>query len=244
MSDDQREAPDQNADVAPLARPRPEDTAPARPRAEVTPPARSRPEAENSYIVATFNAHKAAELHALLALPGVTLQALRDWPGAVSPEETGTTLLANALIKARAAALITSLPAIADDTGLEVDALGGEPGVYAARYAGPNATYADNVAKLLRELTGVPITQRTARFRTACVAVWPDGRELHAEGVLEGLIIESPRGTNGFGYDPVFVPADDTRTFAELTDAEKNAISHRGRAVRALAAMLGSPGRG
>ena len=211
---------------------------PAQPRPEATPPARPRPEAENSYVVATFNAHKAAELHALLALPGVTLRSLRDWPGAESPEENGTTLLANALIKARAAAALTGLPAIADDTGLEVDALGGEPGVYAARYAGPNATYADNVAKLLRELTGVPITQRTARFRTACVAVWPDGRELHAEGVLEGLIIESPRGSNGFGYDPVFVPAGETRTYAELSEAEKNANSHRSRAVRALAAML------
>ena len=210
-----------------------------RPEAAGAPvPGKARPAAEQSYVVATFNAHKAAELHALLALPGITLQPLRDWPGAESPDETGTTLLANALIKARYAAQLTGLPAIADDTGLEVDALGGEPGVYAARYAGPNATYADNVAKLLRELTGVPITQRTSRFRTACVAVWPHGRELQAEGVLEGLIIESPRGTNGFGYDPVFVPADDTRTFAELTDAEKNAISHRGRAVRALAAML------
>lgn len=198
----------------------------------------SRPAAEQRYVVATFNPHKAAELHALLALPGVTLVPLSEWPGAVSPEENGTTLLANALIKARYAAQLTGMPAIADDTGLEVDALGGEPGIHAARYAGPGATYADNVAKLLRELRGVPITQRTARFRTACVAVWPDGRELHAEGVLEGVIVEAPRGANGFGYDPVFVPAGDTRTYAELSDAEKNAVSHRARAVRALAGML------
>jgi XTP/dITP diphosphohydrolase len=197
-----------------------------------------RPEAASSYVVATFNRHKAAELHALLALPGVTLVPLADWPGATSPEEHGSTLLENAHIKARAAAALTGLPAIADDTGLEVDALGGRPGVHAARYAGPNATYADNVAKLLRELAGVPAAKRTARFRTVCVAAWPDGRELHAEGVLEGIITETPRGTNGFGYDPVFVPAGETRTYAELTDDEKNAMSHRARAVRALGEKL------
>ena len=202
------------------------------------PNATSRPEAANSYVVATFNRHKAAELHALLALPGVTLVPLADWPGATSPVEDGHTLLDNARIKARAAVATTGLPAIADDTGLEVDALRGAPGVHAARYAGPEATYADNVAKLLRELAGVPAAQRTARFRTVCVAFWPDGRERSAEGVLEGVIVEAPRGTNGFGYDPVFVPAGETRTYAELTDAEKNAISHRARAVRALAEQL------
>jgi len=186
------------------------------------------------FVVATFNRHKAAELNALLALPGVTLAPLSDWPGAEPPEEDGATLLENARIKARAAVAITGLPAIADDTGLEVDALGGAPGVHAARYSGPGATYASNVAKLLRELAGVPAERRSARFRTVCVAAWPDGRELHAEGVLEGAITEAPRGTQGFGYDPVFVPAGGTRTYAELTDAEKNAISHRARAVRAL----------
>jgi XTP/dITP diphosphohydrolase len=190
------------------------------------------------YVVATFNRDKAAELHALLALPGVTLVPLADWPGASSPEEHGHTLLENARIKTRAAVALTGLPAIADDTGLEVDALAGAPGVHAARYAGPNATYAENVAKLLRELAGVPAAKRTARFRTVCVAAWPDGRELDAEGVLEGVIVEAPRGTNGFGYDPVFVPAGETRTYAELTDAEKNAMSHRARAVRGLGEKL------
>jgi XTP/dITP diphosphohydrolase len=190
------------------------------------------------FIVATFNRDKAAELHALLALPGVELAALADWPGAVSPEETGATLLENARIKARAAAAVTGLPAIADDTGLEVDALNGAPGVHAARYAGPDAKYADNVAKLLRELAGVPAERRTARFRTVCVAAWPDGTELCADGVLQGTITEVPRGTNGFGYDPVFVPKGETRTYAELTDAEKNAISHRARAVKVLARLL------
>jgi XTP/dITP diphosphohydrolase len=174
----------------------------------------------------------------LLALPGVTLHTLAEWPGAVSPDEDGDTLLDNARIKAEAAVATTGLPAIADDTGLEVDALGGAPGVHAARYSGPGATYASNVAKLLRELEGVPSPQRTARFRTVCVARWPDGRELVAEGVLEGTITDAPRGSQGFGYDPLFVPAGGTRTFAEMDDAEKNAVSHRGRAVRALAALL------
>jgi len=121
-----------------------------------------------------------------------------------------------------------------------VDALDGAPGVYTARYAGENATYADNVAKLLRELDGVAAERRTARFRTACVAVWPDGRECVAEGVVEGTIVTAPRGTNGFGYDPVFAPATgaDTRTFAEMLDTEKNTLSHRARAVHALAAQL------
>jgi len=191
------------------------------------------------FIVATFNRDKAAELHALLALPGIELVALADWPGAEPPEETGATLLENARIKARAAVAVTGLPAIADDTGLEVDALNGAPGVHAARYAGPAAKYADNVAKLLRELSGVPAARRTARFRTVCVAAWPDGRELQAEGVLEGVIEEAPRGTHGFGYGPIFRLAGESRTFAELSDDERNAISHRGNAVRALASALG-----
>jgi len=190
------------------------------------------------FVVATFNRDKAAELRALLALPDVELVALADWPGARSPEETGATLLENARIKALAAVALTKLPAIADDTGLEVDALNGAPGVHAARYAGPSATYADNVAKLLRELAGVPPERRTARFRTVCYAAWPDGMEMSADGSLRGTIIESPRGTNGFGYDPVFVPKGETRTCAELADVEKNAISHRARAVRVLRKII------
>ena len=194
--------------------------------------------AKARYVVATFNRDKAAELHALLALPDVELVPLADWPGAVAPEETGDTLLANARIKARAAVALTRLPAIADDTGLEVDALNGAPGVHAARYAGPAARYADNVAKLLRELSGVPPERRTARFRTVCVTAWPDGTELSADGALEGTITEAPRGTSGFGYDHVFVPKGETRTYAELSETEKNAISHRARAVKAVREML------
>jgi len=212
-----------------LATPRPE-AAKARKQAAKAP--------KHRYVVATFNRDKAAELYELLALPGVTLVALSEWPGATSPEEHGATLLENARIKARAAVATTGLPAIADDTGLEVDALGGAPGVHAARYAGPGASYAENVAKLLGALAGVPAGRRTARFRTVCVAAWPEGREANAEGVLEGVIAEAPRGSHGFGYDPVFVPAGGTRTYAELADAEKNAISHRAMAVAALREKL------
>jgi XTP/dITP diphosphohydrolase len=139
----------------------------------------------------------------------------------------------------------TGIAAVADDTGLEVDALGGRPGVRSARYAGDTATDADNVARLLRELagaksvTGVGGGVPRARFRTVALVVFPDGREVRADGVVEGRIVAEPRGTNGFGYDPVFVPDDgDGRTFAEMREDEKHAISHRGRAFRALAARL------
>ncbi len=190
------------------------------------------------FVLATFNRHKTAELESLLSLPDLVLEALVDFEGAVSPEEDGETLLDNARIKARSALAFTGLPVIADDTGLEVDALDGAPGVHAARYAGPQATYEDNVAKLLLALEVSRDAARTARFRTVCVALWPEGREAVAEGVLEGTIVAEARGTNGFGYDPVFVPAGETRTLAEMNDSEKNAISHRGRAARALAGAL------
>lgn len=189
------------------------------------------------FVLATFNRDKARELQALLAVPDVEIVPLADWPGATAPEEDGDTLLANARIKAAAALARTGLPAIADDTGLEVDALGGRPGVHAARYAGPGATYADNVAKLLAEMQDVPVAKRTARFRTACVALFPDGGEYVAEGTLEGAIGAAPAGENGFGYDPVFV-LPDGRTLAHLTAGEKNSSSHRARAIRALAARL------
>jgi XTP/dITP diphosphohydrolase len=142
----------------------------------------------------------------------------------------------------------TGTAAVADDTGLEVDALGGAPGVYAARYAGADATYADNVDKLLRELRalGDGGGERRARFKSIAFVAFPDGAEVWAEGVLEGTIAAAPRGNNGFGYDPVFEPdGGDGRTFAEMTAAEKDAMSHRGRAFRSLARMLaegaGSP---
>jgi XTP/dITP diphosphohydrolase len=190
------------------------------------------------FVLATFNHDKLRELSALLGLPGVTLTALCDEPGATAPAETGGTLRENALLKARAALALTGKPAIADDTGLEVDALGGRPGIHAARFAGPGATYSANVAKLLGELRGVEAKRRSARFRCACVACLPDGRELVGEGVLEGRITLAPRGENGFGYDPVFEIAGLGRTMAELSEQEKNSLSHRSRAVRALAAQL------
>lgn len=188
-------------------------------------------------VIATFNVDKARELGRLLDLDGIEVHSLRDFAGASAPPEVGQTLAENALAKARAARAHTGLAAIADDTGLEVDALGGAPGVHAARYAGPDATYADNVAKLLDRLASVPERGRTARFRTTCVACFPGGREIVADGVLEGRIGAARSGANGFGYDPVFV-LPDGRTLAELTDAEKNRDSHRARALKALAAQL------
>jgi XTP/dITP diphosphohydrolase len=148
------------------------------------------------------------------------------------------TLLENARLKADAAVKLTGLPAIADDTALEVDALNGAPGVRSARYAGEAARDADNVALLLERLAAVPPGRRSARFRTVCVARFPDGRERIGEGVLEGAIATVPRGTNGFGYDPVFELSALGKTLAELDEASKNALSHRARAARALAAQL------
>ena len=190
------------------------------------------------FVLATFNLDKLRELRALLDVPGLELTALSDVPGATAPAETGPTLEENARIKALAALALTGLPAIADDTGLEVDALGGRPGVHAARYAGPDASYADNVRKLLGELAGVADDARGARFRTVCVACWPDGVEMAAHGMLEGRITRSPHGTNGFGYDPVFEVEGRGRTLAEMTDDEKNALSHRARAIHRLAELI------
>ena len=189
-------------------------------------------------VLATFNRGKARELAALLERPGVEVVGLDAFPGAVSPVESGATLEENATIKAEAALRATGLPAIADDTGLEVDALNGAPGVLAARFAGPQASDADNVALLLERLAGVAGERRGARFRTVCVAVFPDGRRMKGEGVIEGRVAEFPRGADGFGYDPVFEVPELSKTFAELSAEEKNARSHRARAVRALSAAL------
>ena len=184
-------------------------------------------------VLATANPDKAGEIAALL--PG--FDVVPRPAGLAEVDETADTLEGNARLKAVAVAEATGEVAVADDTGLEVLSLGGRPGVLAARYAGPGATYADNVAKLLAEVDGAP--DRRARFRTVALARFPDGREVVAEGTVEGSIVAEPRGTNGFGYDPVFVPDDgDGRTFAEMTRAEKEAVSHRGRAFRALSAAL------
>jgi XTP/dITP diphosphohydrolase len=186
------------------------------------------------WVLATFNRDKQREFERLLDLPGLTLVSLADFPEAAAPEETGSSLEENARLKARAALAATGLPAIADDTGLEVDALEGRPGVRSARFAGPRATAAENSSLLLRSLEGVEPERRTARFRTVCVACLPDGREWSAEGVLEGTITKSARGQGGFGYDPVFEVQGLGRTLAELAPDEKNSLSHRALAARAL----------
>ncbi len=187
------------------------------------------------FVLATANPEKAEEISAIL---GHSVRLLARPPSVGEVEETGETLLENARLKARALVEATGLAAIADDTGLEVDAIGGAPGVHSARYAGEVATYADNVAKLRHELAGID-APRTARFRTVALAAWPDGRELSAEGSVTGVIAPAPRGDKGFGYDPLFVPDEgDGRTFAEMAPEEKHLISHRGRAFRALAALL------
>ncbi|MDQ4090272.1 MAG: RdgB/HAM1 family non-canonical purine NTP pyrophosphatase [Actinomycetota bacterium] len=186
-------------------------------------------------VLATANPDKTRELAALLQ----GFEVVPRPAGLPDVDETEDTLEGNARLKAVAVMQATGEPAVADDTGLEVDALGGWPGVYAARYAGPGATYADNVAKLLEELAGVAGAARTARFRTVAVARFPDGREVVAEGWVRGTIADAPAGEGGFGYDSVFVPAGgDGRTFAQMSQAEKAAVSHRGRALRALAAQL------
>ena len=191
----------------------------------------------DSIVVATRNPHKAEEIRAMLAGLPVTVRDLRDFPDCPDVVEDGDTLEANALKKARAAYRCTGLPVIADDTGLEVYYLLGAPGVYSARYAGENATYEDNNRKLLREMTQVPARKRQARFRCVIALVAGDGDQLF-EGKVEGVILHAPRGGNGFGYDPVFRPDGFDRSYAELDADEKNAISHRGRAVQELLSFL------
>ncbi len=188
-----------------------------------------------TFVLATANPHKAEEMSSVLEGLGVRVLARPDHVGDV--EETQDTLEGNALLKARALARATGGVAVGDDTGLFVEALGGRPGVYSARYAGENATYADNVEKLLDEMSAA--SSRRAYFRTVIALATPDGLEVTVEGVLEGEITREPRGTNGFGYDPVFAP-DDTpgRTLAELDAHEKNTLSHRARALHALVAEL------
>jgi XTP/dITP diphosphohydrolase len=191
-------------------------------------------------VLASANPDKVKEIVAVLsaALPVELLPRPDDVPEVV---EDADTLVGNARLKARALMVATQAAAVADDTGLEVDALGGEPGVYSARYAGESATYADNVAKLLHELAARDDGggARRASFKTVALVAFPDGSEVWAEGVLPGTIASGPRGSYGFGYDPVFVPdGGDGRTFAEMRPQEKDAVSHRGRAFRALAIEL------
>lgn len=189
-------------------------------------------------VLATRNLDKGKELQAILSDSGIRIRTMADFPDAPEVVEDGATCRENALKKAVAAQQFTGLPAIADDTGLEVEALGGRPGVYAARYAGEQATYQDNCRKLLRELAGVPTERRGARFRTVAAIAYPDGRTAVAEGVLEGRITEVEQGTGGFGYDPVFYVPALGRTLAEISVAEKNRISHRALAFQQAKKLL------
>ena len=181
-------------------------------------------------VLATRNRHKVIELVALLGDLDIKIRTLDEFPGAPEVVEDGDTCEANAVKKARAIAEFTGLSAVADDTGLEVDALDGRPGIYAARYAGEDATYEDNCRKLLRELMGVPREQRTARFLTVAAIALPSGEIRVAQGTLDGVIAEEASGTLGFGYDPVFLIPELGKTLAQLSADQKNRISHRAKA--------------
>jgi XTP/dITP diphosphohydrolase len=188
------------------------------------------------FFLASANPDKAREITDVLREARIDLELAPRPDDVEEVDETGATLEDNARLKAVTLCAAVQQPAIADDTGLEVEALDGRPGVRSARYAGDSASYADNVAKLLRELAGLPLERRAARFSTVAIARWPDGREVAALGTVEGAITDAPRGQQGFGYDPVFVPLEgDGRTFAEMAPPEKHALSHRGRAFRTLA---------
>jgi XTP/dITP diphosphohydrolase len=191
--------------------------------------------------IASRNTHKLREIGRICADWPVEWLTVDNhegpWPDV---EETGSTYLENALLKAGAGAAALGEPARADDSGIEVDALGGRPGPRSARFAGEDATDQQNLDELIRALKGIPGSGRTARYRCLAVLAFPDGRELHAEGTCEGTLVGKPRGTQGFGYDPIFVPEGRGETMAQMTDEEKDRISHRGRALRALGETLAS----
>lgn len=186
-----------------------------------------------TFVIATHNAKKLKELKRILEPLGFDAMIREDLP---EVEETGTTFAENALLKAESACKVTGMPAIADDSGLMVDALDGAPGVYSARYAGEGATDKQRYEKLLSELEAVPEEKRTARFASAVCCVFPDGKVITAEGTCEGKIAYGPTGEGGFGYDPVFLVGD--RSYAEMTAEEKDSISHRGLALSKLAQEL------
>ncbi len=193
--------------------------------------------------IASRNAHKLREIERICAAwptEFVTVRTdRREWPDV---EETGDTYLENALLKASVVAAALDLPALADDSGIEVDALGGRPGPRSSRYAGDAATDEQNLRQLIRATKGIPAGGRTARYRCVAALALPEGPEVHAEATCDGTLIGAPRGAAGFGYDPIFVPAGWDATMAELTDEQKDRVSHRGRALRALAELLNEPG--
>jgi XTP/dITP diphosphohydrolase len=194
-------------------------------------------------VLASSNKGKLRELSALLAPLGYDV-VTQNTLGIDTPPETGDTFAANALLKARHAAAASNLPALADDSGIEVDALNGRPGIYSARYAGEGATDADNLLKMLAEMHGVPESKRTARYQCviAFVSTAGDSNPILAKGTWEGTLISHPRGLGGFGYDPIFIPSGFDRTAAELDPEEKNSLSHRGQALRALINQLQNRG--
>jgi XTP/dITP diphosphohydrolase len=189
-------------------------------------------------VLATRNPKKVEEIKALLADLPARILSLRDFPEVPETDETGLTFAENAEIKARAAARATGRIALADDSGLDVDALGGQPGVYSNRFAGPEASDRDKYMRVLELLEGVPDDERTARFRAAAAIATPEGETILVEGTCEGRIAYEPRGEEGFGYDPIFYLPELGKTMAELTREEKNRISHRGKAIRAAKRVL------
>jgi XTP/dITP diphosphohydrolase len=191
-------------------------------------------------ILATKNRHKLEEMRLALEGMGIDLRSAFEFADLPEVVEDADTLKGNALKKARETFILTGITSVADDTGLEVDALGGRPGVWSARYAGEGATYAMNVDKLLAELSDVPIDRRTARFRTVIAVAGPAG-EWTVDGVCEGEILTERIGKGGFGYDPVFRPAGYDRSFAEMSIEEKNLISHRGKALKAFRDAYATP---
>lgn len=190
-----------------------------------------------SILVASHNPDKAVEIRSIFAQTGVEIRVLEEFKNAPEVVEDGNTLEENALKKAREIFDFTEVPTLADDTGLEVDVLNGAPGIFSARYAGENATYDDNVNKLLAAMETIEDQNRTARFRTV-VAFYDGANAVTAEGAVEGRILRSRRGNGGFGYDPVFESLETKQTFAEMSLDAKNAISHRGRALRSLYLQL------
>ena len=188
-------------------------------------------------VLATHNRDKREELQEALSEFTVKILSLNDFPFIGEIEEVGQTLLENSMIKAKTVHNLTQLPVIADDTGLEVEALNGAPGIYSARYAGEDVTYEDNVNKLLAEMENIPLENRKAQFRTVISFVDKD-RELWTEGTIKGIIGETAKGKNGFGYDPVFFVPELEKTFSELSIGEKNRISHRGLAMKKFRILL------
>lgn len=201
-------------------------------------------------VLATNNVKKLRELRRILAAEGIEVLGLADVEATLDPPETELTFQGNAVLKARACAAATGLPALADDSGLSVDVLAGMPGVRSARWAGPGATDQENLDLLLRQLADVPEERRGAKFVCALALVLPDGTTEVTHGEMPGRLTEAPRGVNGFGYDPIFQPDGSEQTTAELGPTEKDAISHRGRAIRAMVPLLcaaldmASPGQG